>query len=231
MDQFAGHKYYDNSAVCLTCGHQHLLPKGEGIESQAWLDWLHKHKGHESIIVPTKLLSALAERELIHNADRKIARAASAAYTITLTGLASSGSLVAGRESTAITNSSNYLDYLVAGQITSGTSPTANTNIEIDAVGSLDDTPTWPDVFDGTDSNETITTGAKFGICRNIDLLTVTSSSDIPYPFGPRGIRQFFGDGLPTAHVIFVAQNTTVNLNATAANHFIKYTPIYETIA
>jgi len=236
MDQFAGHKYYDNSAVCLTCGHQHLLPKGEGLGTQAWLDWLHKHDGHENFIVPTRLLSRLGERQaqLVHNADRKIAYAASAAYTITLTGLATSSTLVAGREGSSLSNASNkYLDELVAGQIMVGTTPTASTNIEVDIVAALDDTPTWPDVFDGTDSAETVSNvGIKAAICVPVALIAVpANTSDLGYPFGPRGIRQFFGDALPVAHVPFVTHSTAVNLNATAANHFIKHTPVYETIA
>ena len=87
--------------------------------------------------------------------------AASAAYTITLASLATSSTLVAGRESTSVSNTTNlYLDYGIAGLITVGTTPTVNTIIEVWAYGSLNDTPTYPDVFDGTDSAETVTSVA-----------------------------------------------------------------------
>lgn len=234
-EQFAGWGLYDNVAVCLTCAHQHLIPKAEQITDQPWLDWLHKHNGHETFILPQKLLGRLGDQvsQLAHNADAKVAYAASAAYTITLTGLGTSSTLVAGRESTGLSNASNkYLDELVAGLITVGTTPTASTYIEVHAVGALDDTPTYPDVFDGTDSAETVTSAAiKAAICRPIGIMLVdATTSDRGYPFAPSGIRQLFGDALPPAHAIFVTHSTAVNLNATAANHYIKHTPVYATL-
>ncbi|MGH7947903.1 MAG: hypothetical protein ACREQF_01595 [Candidatus Binataceae bacterium] len=235
-EQFAGWGMYDNSAVCLTCGHQHLIPKSEQITDQPWLDWQHKHLGHETFILPAKLLTALGDQVagLKHNADAKVAYVASAAYTITLTGLATSSTLVAGRESTALSNASNkYLDALVAGFITVGTTPTANTLIEVHCVGALNDTPLYPDVFDGTNSAETVSnTGIKAAICRPVGVMLVpATTSDLAYPFAPLGIRQLFGDAMPPAHVLFVTHSTAVNLNATAANHAIYHTQVYATIA
>lgn len=233
-EQFAGWGMYDNTAVCLTCGHEHLIPKSEQITDQPWLDWQWKHKGHETFILPHRLRSALGEQvALRHNADAKIAYAADAAYTITLTGLASSSTLVAGRESTSVSNASNkYLDELVSGFITVGTTPTASTYIEVHAVGAIEDTPTWPDVFDGTDSAETVSNvGIKAAICRPIaSTLVSATTSDLAYPFAPQGIRQLFGDAMPTAHVLFVVHNTAVNLHATAANHAIYHLPVFATI-
>src|SRR3990172_6984099 len=237
-EQFAGWGLYDNLAVCLTCGTKHLIPKAEQVSEQPWLNWLTKHPGHENFIVPYSVIGKLDG--LRHNADAKIAYAASAAYTITLTGLATSSTLVAGRESSALVNTSNkYLDVLVSGQIMVGTTPTANTLIEVHAVGAVQDgggTPTWPDVFDGTDSAETIGSVAdgvaiKLNICKPIASCPVTvTTSDVPHPFAPLGIRQLFGDGLPVSHVIFVTHSTAVNLNATASNHAIHHTPVYATV-
>jgi hypothetical protein len=234
-EQFAGWGYYDNTAVCLTCAHQHLIPKAEQVTDQPWLDWQAKHRGHETFIVPAKLLTRLGDQvaHLKHNSDVKIAYAASAAYTITLTGLATSSTLVAGRESTGLSNASNkYLDVLVAGFITVGTTPTANTQIEVHAVGALNDTPLYPDVFDGTDSAETVSnTGVKQACCRPIAIMDVTAAtSDLAYPFAPLGIRAIFGDALPPAHALFVTHNTGTNLNATAANHAIYHTQVYSTV-
>jgi len=215
-EQFAGWGYYDHCAICLTCGHEHLIAKQEQISEQPWLDWQHKHRGHEIFLIPHKLRGALGERQALrHNADAKIAYAADAAYTITLTGLAN-----------------KYLDELVSGLITVGTSPTASTYIEVHAVGAIEDTPTWPDVFDGTDSAETVTSaGIKAAICRQVGIMLCDSTtSDRGYPFAPLGIRQLFGDGMPTAHVIFVTHSTGVNLNATAANHAIYHLPVYATV-
>lgn len=234
-EQFAGWGMYDNVAVCLTCGVQHLIAKQEQVSAQPWLDWLTKHpEGHETFILPERALTKLGTQvALRHNADAKIAYAASAAYTITLTGLATSSTLVAGRESTAVSNASNkYLDELVSGFVTVGTTPTASTFIEVHAIGSINDTPTYPDVFDGTDSAETVSNaGVKAAICRPVAVIQVpATTSDLAYPFAPLGIRQLFGDGLPTAHVLFVVHSTAVNLNATAANQAIYHTPVYATV-
>jgi hypothetical protein len=232
-EQFAGWGMYDNSAVCLTCGHQHLIPKAEQVTDQPWRDWLTKHRGHETFILPHKLLSRLSAAPLVHNADVKITYAASAAYTLTLASLASSSSLVAGRESTWVSNASNrYLDELVAGYVTVGTTPTANTIIEVHAVGSINDTPTYPDVFDGTDSDETISNAQiKYAICRPIAVVSVVATtSNLAYPFAPTGIRQLFGDGLPSTHGLFVTHSTVAALHATGGNHVISHTPVYATV-
>lgn len=238
-EQFAGANLYDNAAVCLAHGHQHLIPKGTNpVALQQWLDFQHKHRGcggDQVFILPYSALNRLGRRvaQLRDNADEKVSYAASAAYTITLTGLATSSTLITGRESSSVSNASNkYLDELVAGLITTSTSPTDAKSIEVHAIGALNDTPLWPDVFDGTDSGETITAaGVKYPICRSIALIQTNNTSDVTYPFGPMGIRQQFGDALPVAHVIFVTHNTGVNLHATAANHAIYHTPVYFTVA
>lgn len=231
--QFAGHRTHDNSAVCLTCRHQHLLPRGEAIESQSWLDWLAKHpRGHETFIVPTSLLTSLGDKvALAHNADVKNAYAATSSYTLTATGLATSSTLLAGREATSVSVASDkYLDMLVAGVITTGTTPTTAKIIEITAVGALDDTPTWPDVFDGTDSAETVTSAEiKVAICKPLLWTLVDATSDRPYPMGPTSLRACFGE-LPVHHTLFLSHSTAVNLNATAANHYVKRTPVYKTV-
>lgn len=232
--QFAGHDFYDNEFVCLQCKTHHPMPKGEWVGTKEYLDKCHAHLGHAGVgIWPHKLLSALGlllDTKLRHNADIKIAYAATAAYTITLTGLAGDANLLAGRESTAVANTSNYLDELVSGFIATGTSPTAG-QIEAHVVGTLRDTPAFPDVFDGTDSAETITTaGIKNAICSALAIIATTATSSVIYAFKSTGIRQFFGDGLPTQHVIFVTHNTVVTLHATAANHGVHHTPVYGTI-
>lgn len=160
--------------------------------------------------------------------DYKLAYAASADLTITLASLASDASLLTGRESTLVDNTSNlYLDYLLAGEITTGTSPTVSTRIQVCVVGILNDTD-WPDVFDGTDSAETITNNAiKNAVVRVLFDITVTNVSDVTYPFGPISVASFFGGTLPKKFSAFVTHNTGVNLNSTAGNHKISVTGVY----
>lgn len=159
--------------------------------------------------------------------------AASSALTITLDSLASSTSLLGGRESTAVDNATNkYSDYQISGKITTGTSPTAGKLIQVFVVGCADDT-TWPDVFDGTDSAETITSdGIKNAICRPIATITVESTSNRTYSFGPVGLKaRFSTEAPPKKFVVFVTHDTGVALNATGSNHAIWVVPTWNTVA
>lgn len=164
-------------------------------------------------------------------ADRKTAYAASAAMTITLASLATSATRVAGRESTAIDNTTNkYLDYLVAGKITTGTSPTDAKQIDVWVYACLEDTPTYPDVIDGTDSDETFTSaGVLAGGCVLAASISTNNSSDRTYPVAPFSIAALF-NGVPKHWGIFVTHDTGVNLNATGGNHAFWQTGVYETV-
>jgi hypothetical protein len=166
-------------------------------------------------------------------ANIKTEYAASSALTITLASLASSATFVAGRESTLLDNTSNkYLDYLLAGKITVGTSPTSGTQILVTVVGLMEDS-TWPDVFDGTDSDETVTSADIFNaVCRVAAVIGVNATtSDRVYFFGPVGIAQLFGGAVQKKVVVFVTHNTGVNLNSTGGNQAIYVTPVYATVA
>lgn len=91
------------------------------------------------------------------NASITISYIADATVTMDLSALAASSTFVAGRESSKVTNSSNYLDCRISGNYISGTTPTAPAETRLYYVTPTEDTPTWPDVFDGTDSAETVT--------------------------------------------------------------------------
>lgn len=157
---------------------------------------------------------------------------ASAAFTISLASLASSATWVAGQESTAIT-SGTALDYLIGGTVMVGTTPTASTQIQIWVYAAVNDTPTYPDAIDGTDSAETMTTVA----IRNASLVLAAvmdvdaTTSDRAYWFAPFSLRRLFGGVIPKHWGLWVTHNTGVALNATAGNHVIKYTPVYENVA
>ena len=164
-------------------------------------------------------------------ADVKANYPAASDATITLASLASDTSLLAGRESSEVVNTSNlYLDYLISGKITTGTSPTASRVIEVWAVGSWDGT-NWPDVFDGTDSAETITSAdIKNSVCRLVAQMTVSATSNVTYPFGPVSLASLFGGVVPPKFVFFATHSTVAALNATASNHQIRIQPYYETV-
>jgi hypothetical protein len=164
-------------------------------------------------------------------ADIKVAYGTASDLTITLASLASDTNLLTGRESATIDNTSTLaLDVLVSGKVTAGTSPTASRSIEVWAVGSWDGT-NWPDVFDGTESAETITSAdIKASICRLVAAMATANTSDRVYHFGPVSIAAAFGGVVPPKIVLFVTHSTGVALNATAGNHQIRLQPVYETV-
>jgi len=164
-------------------------------------------------------------------ATAKTNYASSSNISISLASLASDTNLLAGVESAAIDNIvDGRRDFWISGRVTTGTSPTASRQIEVWAVGSIDGT-LWPDVFDGTGSAETISlAGVKASICRFVANMATTSTSDEDYYFGPVLLSSVFGGDIPPKFVIFVTHNTAVNLNGAAGNHYIRITPVFDTV-
>lgn len=161
----------------------------------------------------------------------------SAATTITCgvhaTPLASSTTV--GRESTEIDNSSTkYDDALLSGMITVGTTPTVNTTIVVYVFSRIDqDAPTYPDVMDGTDSDETLTSaGVGRGFLKQIATIDVdATTSNRTYPFGPVSVAQAFGGNMPKYWSLFVQNGSGVALNSTAGNHFFSFVGVKYDIA
>lgn len=155
----------------------------------------------------------------------------SVALTLGLGSLASDTNLVAGRESTAVDNTTNTdLDHLLSGKIRTGTSPTANRTIEVwvyAPISMASGTPTYPDVLDGTDSAETITSAnVKYSAMRLAHSILVDSTSDRDYFIPPTSVAGLFGGTLPPFWGVFVTHDTGVALNATGGNHVLHYTRI-----
>lgn len=214
---------------CHDCKQQHTL--GDPAAAvRGWQDWQYKHAGHKVDLISEEGDGA----GYAHNANVNISYIASATITITLASLASSSTFVAGQESAAQDNGSNkYVDGILRGKITVGTSPTANTKILVYVFAALDDTPTWPDVFDGTDSAETLTSvGVGDGFLKLAAMINVDSTtSDRTYPFtAMKSLAELFGF-MPQDWGVFVTHNTGVNLNSTAGNHFIKVDQAIFTVA
>lgn len=164
--------------------------------------------------------------------DIKTVYASSSNLTITLASLASDTNLLAGRESSEYDNTSNlYQDVLLGGKITTGTSPTDGKEIRVYVAALINDS-TYPDVFDGTDSNETITSaGIRDGAgLQAIWVQQTNNTSDRTYPFGPTSVASLFNGILPKKFVVFVVHNTGVNLNSTAGNHVISVTGVYTNV-
>lgn len=151
---------------------------------------------------------------------------ASAALTITAGSLANdSTNLLAGRQSTVVDNTSNlWLDYLIAGFVKAGTSPTANSTIEVWAFASADDTPTYPDVLGGSDAAVTLTSAnVKNSGLRPIAFITVDSTSNRVYPIAPVSLANIFGF-VPKYWGIVLINGSGAALNASGTS--FSYTPV-----
>lgn len=167
-------------------------------------------------------------------ADRKLAYAASSALTFTsLNSLAASSTWVAGAESTAVDNSSNlYLDYLLTGKITAGAANTQAGIIEVWVIPENDDS-TWPDVFDGTDSAETVTSRNVLAGCgRLAKVISTDATNSRVYTMHPVSVASLFGGTCPRKFVVFVTHtvHTTTTAIAASGNTF-TVKGVYETIA
>ena len=164
-------------------------------------------------------------------ADRKTAYGTATSGTGGINSLATSSTWLAGYEWFVIDNTTEKaLDYFVDLVIRVGTTPTASTEIRVYLLASYDGS-TYPDVFDGTGSAETVTSAGvrdsfmKYAGTGVVD--ATTSDRDYPIQFN---LTSFYPK-LPKKVIVFVTHNTGVNLNSTAGNQKYAYSPIYETIA
>lgn len=200
--------------ICRRCKHHHRVEASPDLFGRLAFDWEHKHRlceqetpGSVEFLSPNRLVPRGFDDRVFeqagegpqwldwrHNADVKISYVADAAITLTLTSLTSSSTFVAGRESTAVANSSNYLDYEITGLFVSGTTPTAPAEARLYAIRAIEDTPTWPDSFTGSDANKTIT---NVNILASLPLIwsgTASTSNNVTYPIvNAMTLSQCFG--------------------------------------
>lgn len=162
-------------------------------------------------------------------ADIKIKYPSTSSVAVTLSpaSLASDTTLLAGRASTAVDNTVNLdLDHIISGFITTGTTPTVSTTIELWAYAPISiaaGTATYPDSITGSDAAKTMTSAnVKYAALRLISSITIDSTSNRAYPFAPVSIASIFGS-MPSFYGLFTVHNTGVALNATAGNHVIHY--------
>lgn len=236
--------------LCHTCAKMHamdfdpLVGPGAGFS-----DWLTKHpEGHfTEFEFPRRSGKDHAVdhpwMDYMHNADVKTAYAATQQVTITLTSLAASSTLLAGRESNSVDNSVNkYLEYMAAGFFKTAASNAQIGSINVAVVGALQDGSlvgtgalTWPDVFDGTDSVETVSLQNVYDqVCKIATQITTTATNALVWPFGPTGLSGLFGGVMPNKFVFFVSQSAETSTNswsATATDHQIYVTPAYATVS
>ncbi len=145
--------------------------------------------------------------------------------------LASTAGLLAGRASTAVLNTTELaVDYRISGRITTGTSPTAGTVIEVWAYADID-TTVYPDGITGTDANKTLSSlDFKNQSLKLLARMVVESTSDKTYDFFVRSLADLYGGVCPAKFGVFVVHDTVVALNSTDANQKLMYQAIHYTI-
>ena len=159
---------------------------------------------------------------------------ANTTITMDLANLGSSATLVAGRESAQVDNTTNeFMDAIVQGVISVGTTPTANTSINIYAYGSNASVATTNiDTLDGADSAVTLTnTGVLYSAVKLGAVINVlVNTTNVAYNVAPFSVAQLFGGTLPKYWGLYVAHNTGVNLrnNAVNTNSFSYYGVKYD---
>lgn len=152
-------------------------------------------------------------------ATTSMSRGTTTAFTITLASLATSSTLLVGRESTAV--ALNGLDAIIGGKVTTGSSPTAARQIEVWSYASYDDTE-YSGGATGSDAGLTLTAETKT-LLRLVTIIPTHNTTDTPYKWGPFSVAEIFGF-VPESFGLFITHNTGVNLNSTGGNHEAFYT-------
>lgn len=153
---------------------------------------------------------------------QNIAYAGPTTITMDLSALASSTTFVGGRESTEITNATTlYLDALVHGRFSVGTTPTLPCNLNVYVWGAdVSIATTAIDVLDGLDSAETLTNSTVLtnALRLGASCPILVTTSNIVYDIAPFSVAQLFAGILPKFWGLFVAHNHTAALQTIAGN-------------
>ena len=166
-------------------------------------------------------------------ASTKVAYAASAAITISgIASLATSSTLVAGWSLAEVDNTSDlHLDKIISGKIMVGTTPTANTTIEVWIIPKREDS-SYHDTFDGTSKAVTVTSRDMLYAYGSL-LVAITvpiATSNVGYEF-QRSIAAAMGGAVPAKFQLWIVHSTAVNLNSTGGNHLAYQKGVYSTTA
>lgn len=144
--------------------------------------------------------------------------ASSATVTITLASVTNG----AFRQSAVVDNSSNkYVDALVGGSVQVGTSPTDKSTVAIFAYGERDDAGQYTAGCSGSDA--AYTADGEEDELKLIEVITVDTTNDQDYEWGPVSVAQVFGGVLPRKWGIVVKNGTGATLNATGTNNEVKF--------
>jgi hypothetical protein len=160
---------------------------------------------------------------------------ASSALTVTnLHSLASSQDWLTGWFSASVNNTSNkYLDFFYGGTFTTHASNRQVGTINIYAVASLNDTPTWPATATGTLGTEGtgsfVDAEERDTLVVLLHAITVDNTGSAIYTFGQKSLCAAMELIMPpTHHCLFISQNcgTTTTAGLAASGSAIYQTAI-----
>ena len=150
------------------------------------------------------------------------------ALSITLASLASSSTLVTGRQSAVIDNTSTkYDDIIITGQVMAGTTPTAGLIVAylFEPIGLASSTFTYPQAgttaLVETDAAATFAAEQRNGAINLFASIVTNATSNEPYTFAC-SVNAILGR-TPEKVGIFIAHSTVAVLNATAGNHWVQW--------
>ena len=157
--------------------------------------------------------------------------------TITLASLATSSSLIAGRNGSIIDNTSNkYDDILIRGQVMTGTSPTGGVIAVYlyTPIGLASSSWTYPQAGTTmiTESDTAITFAAEQKTGGAVVLASspaANTTNNEPYSFG-FSVNAILGY-TPEKCGIFVVHSTGANLNSTVGNHWFQWQGVQHSAA
>lgn len=164
-------------------------------------------------------------------ADAKLAYGAATATAITCTLASLASSATAGREGTAIDNTTNkFLDALVqvSAKLAAGT-PINDKAIYVYAYAATDHTsPTYTGGVTGSDAAYTMKDPTPL---RLLGVIPCPDAGALTYDGGPWSVAAVFGGILPGKWGIFVRNFTGLALDSTEGNHKKLYVGVYGTVS
>lgn len=208
--------------VCETCNVAHPA-RTDRIE-QEMSEFVLRHRGHSTHVKP-EWWHFWMGRKYKGNANIKQAFGGDSSITCTLASLASSAT--AGRESSAVDNSSNlYFDALVRLDIKLQSGSPANDKLTyVFAYGSEDGT-NYTDNATGSDAALTFRSPTNL---RLIGTIAMPDSGALTYKSHPLSVAVAFGGILPPKWGVVIQNYTGVTFSATEGDHAKAYNGLYAT--
>ena len=164
-------------------------------------------------------------------ADHLLYYASSASLTIDIDSLASDDSLLAGRQSTVVDNSTDrYLDYLVTGVITTASSGLSdNKHVLVYLFAQTTDAPTYPAGLGATDADITLgSTELRDAGLVLAAAIPTNDSASVSYGMSAISVASCFGGICPQRWGVFLVHDSGAAL--ASSGNAITYQGIYSTV-